>query len=984
MHSLRKLKAALCALLGLAAAFSLPAQTTTTTTTTAPTPEQPASPGPEATEEPQILAKFVVTGSNIPTAVDAMAVPVTVISQEQMQDSGVDTNILDILRKVSPAITGMGGENATTTSNDTLGGASVSIHNLATLVLIDGHREAYDPVDAAGGVEFVDLNQLPLAAIDHIEILSDGASAIYGADAVGGVINIILKKDYNGSQMDVHYGFSDTTGHYSERSGDMVAGVSNGTTSITASVSYTQTDPIFESERPYSNPFYATTYFPGIIEDYNFAGIETTGIGDEFYQLAPGLNAPPGGGTYTIQQLVAMGIYKDLGDASTPGVLNSVEDQFNLAAKENLAQAFKREGFSVDVDHKIFGDSLVSFADAIYTHTYTQTFLNAQPLFPYVSTPSGNSDIFFYGVTPPASTTEYVPYTAPSNPFNAAVLDDGYSDGTGGSGILVHNRFIPYPRIFQDDDQTLHIVGGLKGKISEDWGWEVSANINAYDLHYTNINVLDTANLVAAFADGQLNPFAITQAPGALSGVLGTAFVDYTSTLNEFDAKVNGALFELPAGKILFALGADISRQNLSASPDANTADGGWDDSPTVLPFNRNRTIDSVYAEIEIPVVDKGHPLPGVYSLNLDAAGRYDNYTTIGGHSVPKVDLKYQPFNDQFTFRAAAGNSFIVPTLFDLYGPTTHGSSDLISYTTAGGTSIQNVQFQAAGGSNPALKPSTATNWSAGFVFSPKAVDGLSLTFDYYQTVQKGIFGTVAEQTVIQSVEDLGSASPYAGLIHFGSQTGPSPTTTTPGQISTRPLSNIYIVTPLINLGSQAVKGFDASLVYVLPNRTYGKFEFTSTLSAYSSYLLQVLPSEDYYQYAGHLALNQQSVSGEGGTIPRWRTYTTIEWRKSGFDALVAHSFVPTVTSIGPGGSGSTPPIGVDSYSEFDLSLSYNLGALHRGKWLDGLLVRVGVNDVFNEYPPLAPSGQENANVDLSTYNGAVGRMLYTDVSYKF
>ena len=268
---------------------------------------------------------------------DALAVPVTVISQEQMQESGVETNILDILRKVSPAITGIGGENATITSGANLGGSGGQhIHNLSTLVLIDGHREAYDPVDAGGGLEFVDLNQLPLAAIDHIEVLSDGASAIYGADAVGGVINIILRKDFNGSQMDAHYGFSDTTGHYSERSGDLVAGVSNGTTSLTVSVSYTQTDPIFESERPYSNPYYGTTYFPGIIEDYNFAGVETTGVGDEFYQLAPGLNAPPGGGTYTIQQLVGMGVYKDLGDASTPGVLNSVEQKFNLAADQNF------------------------------------------------------------------------------------------------------------------------------------------------------------------------------------------------------------------------------------------------------------------------------------------------------------------------------------------------------------------------------------------------------------------------------------------------------------------------------------------------------------------------------------------------------------------------------------------------------------------------------------------------------------------------
>jgi iron complex outermembrane recepter protein len=984
-HSVRKFLAALSLMMGTGFVLTVGAQTQPTSTSSNATSSTTSTSSDDQTVS---LEKYVVTGTYIPNAGEAMSIPVAVVTTQQMQGSGVETNLLDILRKVSPAVSGIGGENATTTSNSTHGGASASIHGLATLVLVDGLREAYAPVDASGGLEFVDLNQIPLAAVDHIEILSDGASAIYGADALGGVINIILKNEYNGWQVDSHYGYSDTTGHYSERSGDIVGGVSNGTTSITASVSYTQTDPITEAERPYTNPFYASTYYPGIIDITNIAEENATGFasGDEFYQLAPGVNAPPGGGKYTIQQLVAMGVYVDLGDSNAPGVIQKVESGINLAYHEDLAQAFKRSGFSIKMDHKIFEDNLVAFGTVIYSHVNTETQLNGQPIFPYISTPSGNSDLWFYGVTPPAPGTQYVPNNAPTNPFNGTLLDNGFSDGgTGGYAVLVHNRFVQDPRIFLDDDQDLHVVGGLKGKINDDWSWSVDADINTYNDYYTNPNIVDTQNLVAGILDGQLNPFAIVQAPGAYTGILGTGYINFVSTLNEFDAELNGSIAELPAGKLQFALGADINRQNLTASPDSLTATGGWDDSPTVLPFNRNRTVDSFFGELEVPLVDKTHPYPGAYALNLDLSGRYDDYTTIGSHSVPKVDIKYQPFDDQFTLRLSAGKSFIVPSMFDLYGPTTQGSSDLISYTTAGGTSIQNVQFQATGGSNPLLKPSTASNVSAGFVLTPKALNGLSWTLDYFQTVQHGLVGSVAQATIIQSVEDLGSASPYAGLIHFDSPTGPSPTTTTPGQISGRPLSSIYINAPLINLGAQAVKGFDTSLIYDVPRKEYGHLEFTTTFSVYNSYLLQLLPSENYYQYAGTVTSNQQAVSGQGGTIPRWRNYSTVEWKRNGWDALVGFTYVPTVESIGPGGSGAVyPAIPVNSYSEFDFSLGYNLGALNLNRWLDDLVIRVGVNNAFNKYPPLTPSGQENQNVDLATYNGPIGRMWFTDVSYKF
>ena len=942
-------------------------------------------------DETQHMQTFVVTGSNIPNADEALAIPVAIISPSDIANSGVETNVLDVLRKISPAISGIGGENATIATGGQDGGSQVLIHNLPTLVLVNGRRMAYNPVDASGGAEFVDLNAIPLAAIDRIEVLSDGSSAIYGADAIGGVINVILKKDYNGWEADTHYGYSDTAGHYSERSGSLTGGFGNGTTSVTVSLEYTQTDPIVEADRPYTNPFYATTYVPGILEVFGLTtNPSTPGYGyDEAFQLAPGVNAPPGGGTYTIQQLVSMGIYKDLGSFNTPGVLSQVEHIYNLANHENLEQSLKRQSVLVNMDHQIYGANLEGFGYVLFSHVNTESGLNAQPLFPFIS--DTNANLGNIGLNPLPPGTEYVPVNAPTNPLSQASLDQGYADGSGGYSAYIHNRFESSPRLFQNDDLALTFVGGLRGKINNDWSWEVAADLSRYQDNYANAGLLDTNNLIAAFVDGQINPFAINQAPGATNGVLGTGYVNYVSTNNTFDALLRGKLFELPAGAVNFAAGVDFSRQNLTAVPDNNTANGLWIDSPTINPFNRNRTITSAYAEIEIPIVDKSHPLPGIYSMAFDGAGRYDDYSgNVGSAKVPKVSLKYQPFDDELTLRASAGKSFIAPQLFSLYGPTQTGSSSQISYTGSNGVTYQNVQFQAVTGSNPDLQPSTATTWDAGFVYTPKAVPNLSITGDYFDTTQHDLISTLDQTTIIQSVEDLGAASPYASDIHFGSANGSGPTGDTPGQISSRPLSSVYIIDDETNIGAVAIKGYDASIVYVLPTKSFGRFELNSTITVYDSYLIQILPTQNYYQYASHvstIASNTESESsggGEGGTIPRWKTYTSITWKDKGFEFLVAQTFIPQVTDIGSGGADESPPLTVASFQQWDFALTYKMSALHWSHWTDGLKVRVGVNNAFDYEPPVAPYRLEDTLADVSTYDGPIGRMFYTDISYKF
>jgi hypothetical protein len=159
--------------------------------------------------ETQVLEKYVVTGSYLTQAANSIAIPVITIDTKSIENSGSVTNVLEILRKTTPQFSGngnLGSSNANVGSGSTNGGSQILLRNAATLVLLNGRRSAVNPVSSTGGYSFVDVNMIPVAAIQRIEVLADGASAIYGTDAVSGVVNIILKTNYEGFEMGGRYG----------------------------------------------------------------------------------------------------------------------------------------------------------------------------------------------------------------------------------------------------------------------------------------------------------------------------------------------------------------------------------------------------------------------------------------------------------------------------------------------------------------------------------------------------------------------------------------------------------------------------------------------------------------------------------------------------------------------------------------------------------------------------------------------------------
>jgi iron complex outermembrane receptor protein len=884
--------------------------TTTTTTTTTTTP-----PAKDSTVE---MEKFQVTGSYLSPAANTVAIPVITVDAKAIANSGSATSVLDILRKTVPQFQGnnnIGAQNANVGSGSTNGGSQLSLRNAATLVLINGRRVAYAPVDAKGGFQFVDVNLIPVAAIDRIEVLADGASAIYGTDAVSGVVNIILKTDYEGFETGGRYGWSTDKGNAAERSAYIVGGTGNGKTNITVSAEWVKVDPVWNFERTYSDPTYGTPTFAGSVNS-----------GSNYYYLDPSLTAPPvTPGGLPAATLIANGTY------SGPRAAGDQFQFFNLARYVTQTTGNQREAFSMAFDHKV-SDSLKAFGDFMYVHTNTFSQINGQPI------------------------TASIAAGVHGNPFNATVT--------------ARNRIVTNPRQYLADTTSARAVFGLEGKITEDWSWESAADYNRVDQDYANPGVINQAHLTAAINGDRFNMFSRSHDPAELAAdaIVGTAQGNFISKLSNYDFKVRGKLFDLPAGSVDVAVGGEVRQESLAATADPLsqidpiTGALGWNGATTLYPFDAGRTVTSEFAEVRVPILKD---VTGAHLLEVSGAVRHENYSDTTDPTVPKFTLRYLPIDDQFAIRGTYSKSFSAPQLYSLFGPVSIGFTTPFTLTKFGGGTVNNVQTNSENGSNPNLEPSTSKNWTAGVVYSPKALKGFSVSVDYWNIKQDKLVSTIGATTILQDVELNGTSSQYASKVHVNSFTGPG--VTGPGQISGGVLDNIYVVDQLVNLSAVDLDGFDVKLEYVYNADSIGRFDFVSNVSIYDKYTVTFLPGDEPFNT---VAL----ATATNGTLPRWQTYTSVEYTRGNYTAFAGVRYLPGVTDYNSGNH-------IGSFYTLDLLASYTFGT--EIPYLSGARVSLGVNNVFNRFGPSDPATFTDSNMDTGTY-GSLGRFVYVDLKYKF
>lgn len=946
--------------------------------------------GANATEESVRLEKFVVTGSNIPTAADALAVPVTIIGPRQIDRLDSQGNLLEVIRKGMPFFAGngnLGNSNANVGGNSTLGGSQLSLRNLDTLVLVNGRRVSNSGAGGRGGRNFVDVNQFPVAAVESIEVLTDGASAIYGSDAVGGVVNIKLKNDYRGVEVGGRYAFTGRDDHYSERSAYVVAGAGNDRLSITASLNWSKTDPLFQEDRPFSNPIINRTA--------TISGAVGQGSSFPTAFLDPALGSPrernPVGTAATapnLAALIANGTY-------SPATFSSVAATFDLAPYATLLLEQEQKTGYATGSAEIFGKKLEVYADILISRTEGFSQLAAQPSTPNITIPVG----------------------APYNPLTVPFTQVGF-------------RYTPAPRQFSNDSELTRYTVGLRGEINEKWSWDAALTDNDNELTVQTKNVLYAPNVARAVAGGYnqagvLTPggnysrvitgfteasttFAIQPAldalarpsaidPLALDNVFGTSRSDFRSQLRQIDVTLRGEPFEITPGPIGFAIGGDFRKEELSGLPDDNSRNTGptarrWLGATFFDPFSRDRNIEAGYAEVRVPVTSEAWNVPGVRTLDLTAAYRYENYSDVGDSKVPKFGVRWQPFDDQVTLRYTYSEAFTAPALFSLFGPVTQGFTATSVVPNIFGV---NGQGQAQGGSNPNLRPSTATTNSFGVVISPKAVKGLTVTVNYTDVDQEDVVGTIGVATILQSVEQLGPASPYHAQVSFNafpSEAG-AQLVTTAGELGNflragNSANLIYVFDGNVNIAGQKVRALDVAIEYETPETTFGKFDFTTSGTFFLDYHFQALPSEPFYEYAGITTLNG---SGAQGTIPGYRFFSSVGWEYQDWELNVNNTYIDNVSDLGPGGqtfatSTTIQRRHVSSYTAWDLALSYTIRTdVSRTwvQWLQGMKFTVGVNNVFNKLPPLAPQAFNESNVDISTYS-PIGRLFFARAQIKF
>jgi iron complex outermembrane receptor protein len=943
------------------------------------------SAGSETAENPGV-AEIVVTGSNLPTTPDAVAVPIITVDAEKMAQEGISANALEILRKAIPAFAGRsnaGNSNANNNNQNTAGGSQLQLRNLPTLILINGRRVANAGIGGLNGKNFVDVNQIPAAAIDHIEVLTDGASSIYGSDAIGGVVNFILKAESQG----VTLGGRNATaaGGYGERSAYVSGGATLGSVNITATGSFSRTDPLYQNSRSFTSPLYGkTSGIPGVVAGGN--DLLAYALSSPAAKNPVGANATAG----SIANLISNGTYLP----TTPGAISA---GFDVSPYQTLLLKQGQDAFVASLSSPLIGKRLEVFGDLMISHTqgYTQWL-------------------------PVASTGNTVPINAPYNPLTAAF-----------PGVTF--AYLPNTHQFFDDSRAWRVTGGLRGEITSNWTWESAVVYSKSDLNQQQANVIYKPNIAKAIAGGfnaagnplvgggysmvyggyslsgpmvaqpALDPFARAAAvdPASLANLFGSEFLNGSSRLVSFDAKLVGNVYHLPAGELSVAAGGSVRSEQLSGHADANGRvtdpvtglttgqDQEWLGGTFADPFSKSRRISALFAEFRAPIAGSGWSVPGIRAFDLIGAARWENYSDSGSSTVPKIGFRWQPFDKQLTVRGNYSRSFTAPPLYSEYGPTDTRQVGAAVIQGVFGPNYTGMPFNGEDGNNPNLKPAKSKSTTFGFVFRPDFVRGLNVAADYSDIKLTGFAGGLGFNNILTSINSLGSASPYFGSLavgNFPGSAGASQPFTSPGDLLrylTNPVTgkgdptqanNLYVVDYFRNLASLIEHSYTVSADYTLSTDRLGTLTVATTGAIFKTFSFQAIPGQAFIEYAGH----SNNTGVFGGTLPKYRFYSSVNWNYHDWDLTVGNTYISSTTDTGANGT-STPEIPVSSYMTWDVRAAYDWHT----EQIKHLRLALGVNNVGDRMPPLAPRAFLDNNADVATFS-PIGRLVYATLSVEW
>lgn len=894
----------------------------------APVEEAPAAP---AAEKVHRMRPIIVTGSNIPTLEEQPVAPVLRIDREQIDRTGA-SSVSDVLHRIPSNTGNQSFSESGSAGSFTPGTAAISLRGFgpqSTLVLINGRRLPSTPFgDNFNGVQanFVDVNTIPLAAVERIDVERDSGSAIYGSDAIGGVINIILKQDYNGMEASAYYGEA-ARSDIGEQAYSLLGGVSSGKSSLMVLLDYFKRNSSYLRDRPISKVFGFNSSNGGAATfvNPNFDPALGSMPGNRPRLFVPPTGAP--GGASDLVETRSFG----------PGpVFNRLNTNIRTVDTPGTERYGAYESFTYDIT-----DNLQFFIDGWYRRIQTHFSINPTPII-------GTDDGYTVG---------------PDNPYNP--FGNTFFPGNGVATTIKWRIFQVGPRINDIDTESVYVLPGLRLKIGESWNIETAY---AYTFNKTidnGQNYLDAVALQAALDDSDpataLNPLiagASGQNPATIRGLRVRTTRQGKYNFWQYDVKANGNLFELPAGPLVLALGGETREEKLSDIPDPLSERGQIVSQGGNLTSFGARDSDALYAELFVPLVSPQNEIAGIHSLQLQLAGRFEYYSDFGTTWKPKAGLKWQPTKD-FAFRFSYSQGFRAPTLSELFlAPSVgfqQGIPDPVRCNAPGSTfdpsddvcTGRNLQYRVVTGGNPNLDPENSESFYYEMSYQPSFIKGLQLTIGYSHIVVEGVITApnAAQIVANESLYPPGSVVRDPSLGQFPGDPGPV----------------VAINSTLVNLAKEVEDAFDLTVDYSLDTESAGTFNANVQATYTPNFQLHSTTGTAFQE------------SGEG-SFPEYKLNASIFWNGPKGSWAERFGFGPTLNYRPAYHEVLASSRTVKDYWTVDLQATCSL------PWETDLTV--GILNVADRNAKRS-LGQNGEGYDPSVDNNR-GRFVYARVTKKF
>lgn len=902
----------LITILGAGAAV---AQPTTTTTAASGT----------KSGETQVLEKFEVTGSRIKRVDYETPAPLETFSIPEIEAKGY-TNIGDFMQSL-PFNSGTA-NSIYQTSSFQRGASTTNLRGLGSqrfLTLVNNRRAVPYALSSpnAGTRQVFDFNSLPAAAIESVEFLKDGASALYGSDAITGVLNIKLKKNFSGLSTSVYYGntLKGSGGDTGVKQISLVAGSGAGKTKIITAIDAKMANSNFLRDYDVKTTDYSylgtnkgsnlnsTLAFPSTL---TLTRAQAAAVGMPFPNVAATVNSWTyviDGGQQTANPTRASFVPAPANPANANAALPGNENRYNFSATYQLYPAYDYISNYTSFEHEI-NDNLKAFGEVIY---------------------SKNSTYYAFTPVPITFLTDslVLPANNPYNPFGVAL-----------NSLSSRAVFVPV-RKFDVESTSANFLGGLRGNILGRWDWEAAVGSGFSNVSTVSRNAIRASTLQDALNGTTrataFNPFGPSE-PSVIAGLTTVSPETARAEALSFDASVSGKLFDLRAGSVGLAAGVEARNEKLQTNPDTAAYLG----SSGGVPLSGKRTVTSQYLELTGPLYKSAE----FGSAEIQLAGRHEHYSDFGDTTKPKVGVKVRLPDTRFVnllVRASYSESFQAPVLALLHAKQTAAVSGTVLSDPLRPQDPP-TQIRIVQGGNPNLLPEIGKVQYVGGVIEFPKVRNLSLSVDFFDI-------RIKQYIVVPGSSYLLSATGRAqfpnAIVRDNSQGTPGPIL----RIESVPSNNPDAY--------QLYRGADYGIRYALRNTRVGNFQFAGTATQIFKRGTDSGLGAGFFNNAGYYF------------DPRWKATASTAWDYKDYGASLNADYIHHWFNDG---------YTVTGWGENPMTI---VGAQIRYSGFWKSTVSIGASNLFDNRP--SPNGRETTGISPNISGPAtLGRFLYVRVRKEF